>query len=113
MPTSSWRASHTPDEYAGQAVALLGIQTVKGLVLGFSLECAVRGNDSDEVSFDFAGYWRRSLQVATAARMIARHVQARDPETAFISGLVQDAGGGRSERSCDVGVQDANKPLHN
>lgn len=75
-----------------QAVALLGIQTVKGLVLGFSLECAVRGNDSDEVSFDFAGYWRRSLQVATAARMIARHVQARDPETAFISGLVQDAG---------------------
>jgi HD-like signal output (HDOD) protein len=53
-----------------QALAFLGLQTVKGLVLGFSLARSINGGGDDEVSFDFLEYWRRSLYSAAAAREI-------------------------------------------
>lgn len=75
-----------------QAVSLLGVQTVRGLVLGFSLERALDGGDDDEISFDFTGYWRRSFQAASAARVLADMTGQAEPEEAFIAALVQDAG---------------------
>ncbi len=75
-----------------QALAFLGIHTVKALVLGFSLVRNVNGIGDDEVSFNFLDYWRRSLYSAAAAREIALCHRRCDPDEAFIAALVQDLG---------------------
>jgi diguanylate cyclase (GGDEF)-like protein len=75
-----------------QALAFLGLQTVKALVLGFSLAKSIDGGGDDEVSFDFLSYWRRSIYSAAAAREIALLHRRCDPDEAFIASLVQDIG---------------------
>jgi HD-like signal output (HDOD) protein/GGDEF domain-containing protein len=75
-----------------QALAFLGLQTVKALVLGFSLARSIDGGGDDEVSFDFLSYWRRSIYSATAARQIAMLVRGVDPDEAFVTALMQDVG---------------------
>jgi diguanylate cyclase (GGDEF)-like protein len=78
-----------------QAMVYLGLNTVKTLVLGFSLVDSVsagQGGGGDEPSFDFLDYWRRGLFSAVAAREIATSTAACDPETAFLAALMQDIG---------------------
>ena len=78
-----------------QAVAFLGLDTVKSLVLGFSLVKIADGGGRNEVSFDFINYWRRSFLCASAARVFATAVQGSvkvDPDEAFVAALVQDVG---------------------
>lgn len=75
-----------------QALAFLGLQTVKALVLGFSLAHSIDGGGSDEVSFDFLSYWRRSIYSAAAAREIALLHKRCDPDEAFMASLIQDIG---------------------
>lgn len=89
---SSYYGLSSPWGSIRQAVSLLGVQTVRGLVLGFSLECALDGGDEDEISFDFTGYWRRCFHGASAARVLANKTGQAEPEEAFIAALVQDAG---------------------
>ena len=74
-----------------QAVAYLGIQTVKSLVLGFSLERAMEFRD-DEITFDFTSYWRRSFITSSAARAFSMMSERVDSEEAFIAGLIHDIG---------------------
>jgi len=74
-----------------QAVAYLGIQTVKSLVLGFSLERAMDFGD-DEITFDFTSYWRRSFITSSAARAFSMVSNGVDTEEAFIAGLIHDIG---------------------
>ena len=74
-----------------QAVSYLGIQTVKSLVLGFSLERAMDFGD-DEITFDFTSYWRRSFITASAARAFSGTCSKVDSEEAFIAGLIHDIG---------------------
>ncbi|HEY4013997.1 MAG TPA: diguanylate cyclase [Polyangiaceae bacterium] len=70
-----------------RASLALGTSAVTALALSFSLvsQRASRG------SFDFAGYWRRGLLNAVAARCLAQQVRI-DPEEAFLAGLLQDIG---------------------
>ena len=75
-----------------QAVAYLGVETVKALVLGFSLERAIDGGGDEELNFDFISYWRHSFIRATALRTLATKTGMHDPEEAFLSGLIQDVG---------------------
>ncbi|MBL9120809.1 MAG: HDOD domain-containing protein [Phycisphaerae bacterium] len=75
-----------------QALALLGLQTVKGLVLGFSLAKSLDGGGDKDVSFDFMTYWRRCMYCAAAARHIAVLTRRCDPDEAFVAALVQDVG---------------------
>lgn len=75
-----------------QALALLGLQTVKGLVLGFSLAKSIDGGGDHDVSFDFLSYWRRCMYSAAAARHIAEASRSCDPDEAFVASLVQDVG---------------------
>ena len=73
-----------------QTLAYLGMETVKGLVLGFSL---ARTFQSDEdVVFDFNEYWRRSILAASAARALAGITRVCDPDEAFVAALVSDIG---------------------
>lgn len=73
-----------------QALAYLGMETVRGLVLGFSLARTLK--DDDDVVFDFNEYWRRSILGASAARAIAGIVRKGDPDEAFVAALVRDLG---------------------
>ncbi len=72
-----------------QALAYLGMETVKGLVLGFSL---ARTFDDDDVIFDFDEYWKRSIFAASAARALASMLRLEDPDEAFVAALVRDLG---------------------
>ncbi len=72
-----------------QALALLGIQPLKLLVLGFSLpETLFEGQDADVL----ARYWRRSLSKAVAAREISQRYWHVGGDEAFIGGLLDDLG---------------------
>ena len=73
-----------------QALAYLGMETVRGLVLGFSLARTFRADD--DVVFDFNDYWRRSIIAASAARALAGIVRNADPDEAFVAALVRDIG---------------------
>lgn len=72
-----------------QALALLGTQPLKLLVLGFSLPSELfEGQDSDILS----RYWRRSLTKAVAARELGHRFWHVAGDEAFIAGLLDDLG---------------------
>ncbi|MCC6357160.1 MAG: GGDEF domain-containing protein [Phycisphaerales bacterium] len=73
-----------------QAMVILGLRTVKVMALSFSLVEALRASDADE--FDLAAFWRRSVLTSVAARLLARAVNGRLSEEAFVSGLLADIG---------------------
>lgn len=73
-----------------QAMVVLGLRTVKVMVLSFSLVDAMEKGKSS--SFDYAGYWRRSLTAAAAARLIAEHHNRGLLDEAFVTGLLCDIG---------------------
>jgi diguanylate cyclase (GGDEF)-like protein len=72
------------------ALVLLGLQSVKTLVLGFSLV----GNLSKAKSkgFRHVTYWRRSIYSATAARLLAGKLQIVQQEECFLGALLMDIG---------------------
>ena len=73
-----------------QAVALLGVHSVKTLVLGFTLVHSLQSQRPG--SFDHFAYWRRSMYGATAARVIASQVCSYLTEECFIAALLMDIG---------------------
>jgi len=72
------------------AVVVLGLNSVKTLALGFSL--AGQFKDLAPDGFDQAGFWKRSLYTAVAARELARQMGVPHEEEAFLGGLFQDLG---------------------
>ncbi len=74
-----------------RALMYLGLNTVKSLVLGFSLVESTHtvGTDSE---FDLTAHWRASLHGAVASRELAILTGAAEPDDAFTGGLFQDVG---------------------
>lgn len=72
------------------ALVILGLQSVKTLVLGFSLVSNLTKNKSN--GFKHITYWRRSIYSATAARAIALKAGIVQQEEAFLAALLQDIG---------------------
>lgn len=77
-----------------RAMAYLGMNTVKTLVLSFSLidNFGKVGLDEDAPVFDASVHWRRAIYSATAARLIAEAIGEIDADDAFIAALMQDVG---------------------
>jgi diguanylate cyclase (GGDEF)-like protein len=75
-----------------QALVYLGVNTVKTIVLGFSLTESLGSDAREETSFDFISYWRRALYSAAAARVLTERSRACLPEEAFFAALLQDIG---------------------
>lgn len=73
-----------------QALVILGLQSVKTLVLGFSLVSNLAKSKSK--GFKHIDYWRHSMFAATAARSIACKLQVVQQEEAFLIGLLADIG---------------------
>jgi HD-like signal output (HDOD) protein/GGDEF domain-containing protein len=72
-----------------QAVALLGIQPLKLLVLGFSLPERLFQDIAPEI---LSRYWRHTLTRAVAARELAESVGRQSGDEAFLAGLLEDLG---------------------
>jgi len=73
-----------------RATAMLGLNTVKMLALGFSLVPQLKGMGGED--FDPAIIWKRNLFSAVGAHTIAREVKFKHHEEAFIAGMLQDLG---------------------
>ncbi len=73
-----------------QALVIMGLQSVKTLVLGFSLVNNLAKSKS--TGFKHIEYWRHSMFGATAARMIAGKLGIVQQEEAFLIGLLSDIG---------------------
>lgn len=72
------------------ALVILGLQSVKTLVLGFSLVTTL--SKDKQRGFNHLNYWRRSIYAATAARTIAAKMNVVQQEEAFLGALLQDIG---------------------
>ncbi len=72
-----------------EAIGHLGLNTVRLLVIGFSLVDLTRQIGED---LDLTEFWRRCFYAAAAARRLAAITGSGDPEIAFIAGLLQDIG---------------------
>ena len=86
---SSYYGLAKPCPTIPRALGYLGLNTVKSLVLGFSLVESTSGTNTE---FDLLHYWRRCLLAAAAARRIARITKNVDPEEAFLAALMEDIG---------------------
>ncbi len=73
-----------------QAAALLGVQGVRTLIMGFSLVNVFQGKKSG--GFNHLQYWRRWMYAATAGREIASHVYPNRREECFVAALLMDIG---------------------
>ena len=72
------------------ALVILGLQSVKTLVLGFSLVRNLQKQKSK--GFNHLDYWRRSIYAATAAKTLAAKTQMVQAEECFLAALLQDIG---------------------
>jgi len=74
-----------------QAVAILGTNAVRSLVLSFSFLRMEKGRRDG--GFNYQLFWEQSLATAVAAKMIAGSVKVGfDPEEIFTAGLLQNIG---------------------
>jgi diguanylate cyclase (GGDEF)-like protein len=72
------------------ALVVLGLQSVRTLVLGFSLVSNLKQQKAK--GFKHLTYWRRSIYAATAARAIAARIGLVQQEECFLSALLMDLG---------------------
>lgn len=84
-----------------RAAVLLGLNVVRNLVLSIQIfETFTQRMEHEETAFDHAGFWRHSLAVGCAARLLAEVRRGKagspramsDPEEAFMCGLLHDLG---------------------
>lgn len=87
---SSFYGLSTPCGSIDRAMSFLGLNTVKSLVLGFSLVDVTTMAGAE--SFDLMAHWRRAITGAVSARHVATMTRAADPDEAFTAGLFQDIG---------------------
>lgn len=72
------------------ALVILGLQSVKTLVLGFSLVTNLAKNKGK--GFKHLGFWKHSIYAATAARTLAAKLHIVQQEEAFLAALLMDIG---------------------
>jgi diguanylate cyclase (GGDEF)-like protein len=77
-----------PARTVSHALALLGVNTVRTLALSFSLASDMKKPGKGVQQ----GVWKRSILAAISAREIARVVESRLAEEAFLAALLQDIG---------------------
>jgi two-component system, cell cycle response regulator len=86
---SSYYGLTTPCPSISRAMSLLGLNTVRSIVLGFSL---LDMGKAAAGKVDLGEYWRRAVYGAAGAKLVAKQLRGVDPEEAFLSGLMRDLG---------------------
>lgn len=74
-----------------QAVVILGFSQLRSLALSASV-FGFKTKEKSSLPISRESFWRHSLAVASAARLIARHVSNADAEETFTAGLLHDVG---------------------
>ncbi len=87
---SALHGSRRPVVSVPDAVRMVGIATVRQLVLGFSLLGQYR--DGMCKVFDYQRFWSHSLAMAIAADALAQGVRCASPEETFSCGLLAGVG---------------------
>jgi two-component system, cell cycle response regulator len=85
---SSFYGLSTPCPTISRALTYLGLNTVKSIVLGFSLVEWTRAAESGKLT----EFWSRSLHCAAVSRRLANLTTRADAEEAFLAALLQDIG---------------------
>ncbi|HSW45545.1 MAG TPA: GGDEF domain-containing protein [Phycisphaerae bacterium] len=73
-----------------QAMVVLGLRTVRVIVLSFSLVDTLGKPESH--FFDYRLFWRRSLTTAVAAKLMGEKTQRNGADENFVAGLLCDIG---------------------
>ncbi|MBN1844370.1 MAG: HDOD domain-containing protein [Sedimentisphaerales bacterium] len=93
LATQAGRGVSKKTVSVSKAVVLLGFEAVRHAVLSIQVFEALGQAGEAETPFDRQGFWRHSLAVACAARLLSRRMDAPvDPEEAFVCGLLHDLG---------------------
>ncbi len=74
-----------------QAISVLGLSAVRSVIVSQVYHQMASGR-AHARRFDKVAFWQHSLATAVAARILARFKGWRDPEEAFLAGLLHDAG---------------------
>jgi len=90
MVNSSLFGLPNPVGSVQHATVVLGLRTVRGLALSFSLVESL--TDPKAAAFDFQLYWRRSLTTAVLAKLVAEAIDINRRDEALVSGLLCDIG---------------------
>ncbi|NRR28650.1 HDOD domain-containing protein [Oxalobacteraceae bacterium] len=72
-----------------QAIAVLGIHSIRTLVTACSVTAGFPPGGNSE--FDFEAFWRHAIGTAVCARLLAPRLR-QSPETAFTAALLHDLG---------------------
>ena len=88
---STFYARSQPVGTVSHALVILGIQSVKTLVLGFALVTNLSKSSAGR-GFHHLDYWKHSIYAATAARTIAARLSIVQQEEAFLAALLMDIG---------------------
>lgn len=77
-----------------RAIILLGLNTIKNLALSTAVLTQYGGSGKEKTGFDTHAFWKHSLAVAVAAKLLAkaRGVDEKVLEEFFIAGLLHDIG---------------------
>jgi len=73
------------------AIVILGLNTVKNLVLGVSVIKAFESTAKPGI-FDREQFWIHTFAVAAGARLMAEELKLSEPEDYFLAGLLHDIG---------------------
>ncbi len=72
-----------------RALSVLGTNVIKNIALSFVIATDMRGEKQS--SFDFDGYWRRSVTSAVAAELLIQQLGKKDDDI-FVTALLHDIG---------------------
>jgi HD-like signal output (HDOD) protein len=75
-----------------QSIVLLGLNTVKNLVLGVSVVKMFEDPAGGTSPFDRQKFWMHTFACALGAKAIAKKTNMREPEDFFLAGLLHDIG---------------------
>lgn len=91
MANSAYYGLQADVSSVSRAVAVLGLQEVRALVLSLAANAVAAGRPLPE-SFDLRAYWHHQVSVAITARLIAEEFGGADPDTLYTAGLLHDLG---------------------
>ncbi len=88
---SSFYGLSSPCRSIGRAINYLGMNSVRSLVLSFSLIDCFKDSGA-EGGFELIEHWRRAMYGGVAARLAASRLRDCDPDEAFLAALLRDVG---------------------
>ncbi len=75
-----------------QAIVVLGTHGLRNIAVGLAVTTLRPKLTKTPVAFDVDDFWRHSLSVAIAARLLSKQLASCDPDEAFLAGLLHDIG---------------------